>query len=197
MFQTPTTFDEFYGQPIQQFRMRGCHSLHAKVSRCLHKPPAKMLSPNAIDNDPRGQRILRVSQSLCQRQASPTGGDITCLNRNPRQVGIQRDNTQTTRLQFLSCLIRVTSEKQVSCRQTPGFFGDRPNELLLWFGRTYLSCLCRQFLEFVSRLAIIQVQRTGGDIQVGMLLEQLVLLRCAFRCGSFVRSSSQLMHRFR
>src|SRR5579859_3420550 len=49
--------------------MRGWRSCFAEVVKCLHDARSEVISPQAIDHDARGQRMVRFDQPASERQA--------------------------------------------------------------------------------------------------------------------------------
>ena len=61
-FERPAVFYQRGGQPIEQLRMRGLLSQHAKISRRGHQPAAKMVQPNTVGQHAGNQRVGFISE---------------------------------------------------------------------------------------------------------------------------------------
>src|SRR5262245_57857591 len=80
----PATPNKRARQPIQQFRVRGRRASSSKVAEGLHDTVFEMMLPNAIDHDPRGQRMFWMSQPFRQGQAP-----ASLLGPRPRRLGLE------------------------------------------------------------------------------------------------------------
>ena len=60
LFDAPSIANELMSKPVQEFWMRGVLSLPAKVTGGGHKALTEMLLPNAVDENTRGQRVVRI-----------------------------------------------------------------------------------------------------------------------------------------
>lgn len=64
--QLPAVPDQFAGQPIEQFRMRGLVTLHAKIARRRNQAAPKMMLPQTIHDDARHEVSAPASVSVIQ-----------------------------------------------------------------------------------------------------------------------------------
>jgi hypothetical protein len=53
-------------QPIEQFRVRRKPTLDAEVVLGLDQPAAEELLPGAVDDDPRGERVVGGDEPFCE-----------------------------------------------------------------------------------------------------------------------------------
>ena len=75
--QAPAIGDEAMGQPVEQLGMRRLLAQLAEVARGGHQPAAEMILPDAVDDDARGERIVRLREPAGQRRAAARGvGEI-------------------------------------------------------------------------------------------------------------------------
>ena len=65
----PVQADELGGQPVEQFGVRRQRPLGAEVVLGGDQPGAEVDAPDAVDEDPRGQRILRGDEPAGQVEA--------------------------------------------------------------------------------------------------------------------------------
>src|SRR6185437_2565248 len=59
MLEPPAVLDQFGGQPVEQFGMRGPTAVEAEIVGRIDQTDAEMIMPQAIDDHPREQRIVR------------------------------------------------------------------------------------------------------------------------------------------
>src|SRR5207302_671998 len=64
--QRAAIFEKRRGQPVEQLRMRRQRAHPAEVARRSDQTPAEVLLPDAIDDRPPGEDILRIAQPACQ-----------------------------------------------------------------------------------------------------------------------------------
>ena len=69
----PTAGDQFGGQPIEQFLMRGVSAHRAEIVRRGHDALAEVILPQAIDDHPRRQRMIGPRQPIGQRRTTAGG----------------------------------------------------------------------------------------------------------------------------
>ena len=62
----PAAFHKTHGQPVAQFRMRRRFATSAEVIWSLHQARAKVVLPNSIDHDSRGQRVVGRREPISQ-----------------------------------------------------------------------------------------------------------------------------------
>src|SRR6266567_5821969 len=76
LFEVPFLGNEFRRQPIEQFGMRGQRALRAEIVFRLHEAASEILLPDAIDDDPGSERILRINDPAGQIKAGWEGGSL-------------------------------------------------------------------------------------------------------------------------
>ena len=64
--ERPLVLDELAGEPVEQFGMRGGRAADAEVVFGGDEPLAKMMLPDAVDDHPRGERVVRPCQPVGQ-----------------------------------------------------------------------------------------------------------------------------------
>src|SRR5689334_20466737 len=85
--QRPGMLDEACGQIVEQFRMRRFFPLYAEVAGSSHERLSHVPGPDAIDNDPRGERRRIAEDSLCQLPAArPLLKDWIALRQDGRKM---------------------------------------------------------------------------------------------------------------
>ena len=92
--------------------MRGGCAECAKVGGCVDQSTSKVMEPDAVDDDPCQQRILRIGQSLGQRRTSSCRRMDCVIDGNCWQFKVRRDDAESGRLEFLFRLLMVTPGKQ-------------------------------------------------------------------------------------
>ena len=68
--EAPTVLNKVHRQPIEQLRMRRRLSQVTEVTWSRYDPLAKMLLPDAVDDDARGQWVVGLANPLRQRGSS-------------------------------------------------------------------------------------------------------------------------------
>ena len=72
-FQMPAVGDEFAGQPVEQFRMRGVAPHRPEIVRRGHDPLAEVILPNTVNHHSRGEWMIGASEPFGQRRSSAGG----------------------------------------------------------------------------------------------------------------------------
>ncbi len=72
LLDAPAAGDEFAGQPIEQFRMRGRLAADAEIVTRRHQTAAEVMLPKSIDEYARRQRMIWPRQP--RRQVPATAG---------------------------------------------------------------------------------------------------------------------------
>src|SRR5215469_18894390 len=71
-FQAPTILDKAGGEPIEQLGMGRWSTLRSEIIRSTHEALAKVVLPDAVDDDTRGQRMIGHGEPLRKGKA-PAG----------------------------------------------------------------------------------------------------------------------------
>ena len=67
-FDLPSVLHEVPRQPVEQFGMRGLPTLEPEVARRIDDPAAKVVMPDAVNHNPRGQWVYRAGDPAGQLQ---------------------------------------------------------------------------------------------------------------------------------
>src|ERR1043166_4242831 len=76
MLQAPAMSHEVGGQPIEEVRMSWFLAGHAEIGRGADQAASEMMHPDAIDDDPRQQRIIGADEPTGEGEASTGGGQM-------------------------------------------------------------------------------------------------------------------------
>src|SRR5450432_1119001 len=69
LFQRPALAREAGGEIVEQLGMAGLFALCAEVAGRANQTGAEVMGPDTIDDHPRGERIIRARDGVCQFQA--------------------------------------------------------------------------------------------------------------------------------
>ena len=89
-FGRPPALDEARGEIVEQFRMAGAFAHASEVARRVYDAAAEVVQPNAVDHDPRGERIVVTCDGLGQVEPAASGLEwFTAENgeKPPRDLG--------------------------------------------------------------------------------------------------------------
>src|SRR5688572_19915297 len=73
LLETPPALHELDGEPVQQFGMGRLLTHLAEIVDCRHDAAAEVMVPHPVDDDARGQRILRRRDPLGERETAARG----------------------------------------------------------------------------------------------------------------------------
>ena len=91
-FLIPAVLHEISGQPVEQLRVGRRLAVEAKVARRVHDTLPKVVLPDAVDEDPRGQRVLSIGQVTGLGDAAAGGRAGGLVHRQCRGLsGLRQD----------------------------------------------------------------------------------------------------------
>ncbi len=85
--QAPVLANQLPSQPVEQFRMRRQRPGAAEIARGCHQSLSEVVLPQAVDQNPRGERVVGLRQPAGQPQTPSRG--LACLTGFFRPVGSQ------------------------------------------------------------------------------------------------------------
>ena len=113
-----TILQEVARQPVEQFRMAGLLAHAAEVVRRIHNRATEVILPDSIHDRTPGQRMIVLSDPLCQRRAASRFGMIGRQRELPCVSGSQRNCTGRhgrTRLRFVASMQHSDAARHAVC----------------------------------------------------------------------------------
>src|SRR6267378_7436621 len=114
VFDAPVVVHQFGCEPIEQLRVCWWGSASAEIIRCRYQSGTKVILPDAIDDYPRGQRMIGTGEPASQRKTTTSRAGERRLGDAQRAALVQ--DRQNARGYFLRRLLVFTVAKQV-CRR--------------------------------------------------------------------------------
>src|SRR6185295_13001212 len=112
--------DEPIGEPVQEFRVSGCGTHEAEVAGGADEADAEVLLPDAVDDDARGQWVIRAGEPLGEAETA-TGGLRAGRGKNRLMFrGDDRDSGSD----FLGGPTGISTGKDVSGDRVRGWFAQ-------------------------------------------------------------------------
>src|SRR5688572_19844808 len=94
MFHAPAGADEFRGQRIEQFRMRGWNAELPEVVWRAYEAFAEVILPDAVDHHARGERIVGAGDPARELEPSAAGLDDRMAPDQQRRHGARNGFTK-------------------------------------------------------------------------------------------------------